>query len=151
MSVEVVRVRNVAAFGMPAISNMIRRALASNTLVENVNDAMDELERFIDRDFLGLFLAREDKAWSGMLLASWSRSALSPGCNILHIYSEGSNETRDALVEQAIEYARVGGYDRIIGMDANDRPRGFKKLFGRKFNNVRLSGEVHVFELEDDQ
>ncbi|MFW6028240.1 MAG: hypothetical protein ACOC9Q_01805 [bacterium] len=150
MSVEVVRVRNAAAFDMKAIANLIRRSLASDSLVRNVNDAMDELQRFIDRDNLGLFIAREGRAWSGLLIASWSRSALSPGCTILHLHNEGGRETLDALVEQAIEYARDGGYDRVIGMDTNDRPRGFKRLFGRKFKNVQLSGEVHVFELEDE-
>lgn len=148
---QVLRIRNELAFNLPSLDSIMRRALASDPLIVNVNEAMDEVRSRLGDERFALFVAQEDGAWTGVLLAGHGRSAFSRGCVVLHVHNEGTRQSLDAMLEALVEYARDGGYDRIIGMDMNAKPRGFKRLFGRFSKRSRLTGEIHVFEVGDEQ
>lgn len=149
--IEILRIRNGLAFNLPSLDAMMRRALASDPLIVNVNDAMKEIRGQLGDENFALFVAQENGTWAGALLAGYGRSAFNRGCVVLHVHNEGSREALNAMVEALVEYARDGGYDRIIGMDMNAKPRGFKRLFGRFAKRSQLTGEIHVFHVGDAQ
>ena len=144
---EVIRIRNGEAISLfPAVQAILRRGLNIRTLCPNIDDALIELAETVHEDGVGLFLARDRGYWNAWALCQWGRSRLNPVCTVAHFYSEGTKAARDATIQACIAYAIEGGYSRILGVDANHKPRGFARLF-RAAGPAHYVGEIFEFDL----
>lgn len=146
--VEIIRLTQRAALELPDIKELLTTAFSSNMLIKDVEKAIAEISSEIDRDALGLFIAGEDSKWTGLVFAQNSKSAFNPSCVVLHFYCKGSKEARNGLVQALFDYAISGGNDRILGIDTNDKPKGFAKLFGA-LGTPTKSGSVFIFDMTE--
>ncbi len=144
------RVRDPAAFDIPEIGNFVERALASNRLIRDVPAALEELKGSVERSDLGVFLVGDmDKQdWRGFIFAQASGSAFNPACVVIHFFNEGDADDRSALVRALDSFAREMGHDTIVGIDTNDKPRAFGKLFA-SLGAPEYGGQVFIFDMTE--
>lgn len=146
--IEIIRVRDPEAFLLPGFQALMLECMESNKLVREPEKAVLELAACVHRDDIGLFLAGKKNDWKGVLLAQWGKSALTPGCVALHIYSKGGPKVKDALMQACVDYARLGGYDRIIGMFQDTHKKALMRMFNALGEPVD-AGQMIVFDLNE--
>jgi hypothetical protein len=139
------RISNPRAFLIPEIQNFILKSLATSPIMPDAGAALMELVNYIELSILGLFLIREDGKYVGMALAENNPSALSPGCTVLHFFNEGSGDARKALIQAVIDFARAAGFTKIRGIDINQRPGAFARLFSAA-GPVKVIGGFYEFQ-----
>lgn len=145
---QVARIRRPEAFLLPGFQELILDSMKSNDLVTDPEAAVIELAGCVHRDDIGLFIVGEKDNWKGVLLAQWSKSALCPGCTVIHISNRGNRHVRDLLVRAAVDYAREGGYDTLIGMFSEDHKKGLSRVFNT-LGEPRHVGQMVVFDLNE--
>lgn len=147
---KALRVRDSAAFQIPHVRAFLERALATDKLIQDVPAAIKELESIGDRADLGVFLVGdlEKGDWRGMLFAQSSGSAFNPACVVIHFYNEGDDDDRSALIRALYRFAEECGNTRIVGIDTNDKPRAFGKLFAA-LGSPSYGGQVFIFDMQD--
>ena len=147
--IDVLRIQNPAALQLPAIRNLLRTALSTNTLIEDVEEALDELDYWVVRSHAGLYIVRERGSWVGMGFAQRGESAFAPYVSVVHVYNRGSTAALAALQKALVDFAREGGYSKGLTLDMNGNPEAFQVLFGKAGRLepigtayfVRLNGE----------
>lgn len=132
---------------IPSVWAFVHQAVSTDVLVVDVDAAMAELEGAVANPAFGLFLATNGKEWGACALAYWSYSAFNSACIVIHFYSRGDPATRGALLVRIAEFAREGGFSRIISADTNERPDAFMRLFRSVGEPIKVGSTV-VFELE---
>lgn len=147
--IDVLRVRNANALRLPAVNRLLQRAFAADSMIVDVAAAIDELDFWVTRDHAGIFIAREAGSWVGMAFAQWGESAFAPHMTVVHVYNEGSWDVRRALNRALVAYARLGGYDKVLTLDAHGKPRAFAKVF-REGGPPRAVGTAYYFTLGSD-
>lgn len=145
-----VRVLNPAAFYLPDFAQLILDGLRSSSLVEDAESALLETIDRLGNPLFGLFVVREAAEHVGMVMLHNSPSALSPGCRVLHFYNRGSADARKALIEAVAAFAREGGNTRIWGIDMNQRPGGFARLF-KALGPATSHGQLFAFDLTEGE
>jgi hypothetical protein len=139
------RISNPRAFLVPDIQSFILKSLATSPIMPDAEAALLELVSYVELKLMGLFLVREDGKYTGMVLVENNPSALSPGCTVLHFYNEGGAAARKALIQAAIDFAKSGGFTKIRGIDINQRPGAFARLF-RAAGPVKAIGGFYEFQ-----
>ena len=144
------RVRDPLAFDIPQIKGFVERALATNKLIRDVPAAVEELKQQVSRADLGVFLVgdMDTHDWRGMLFAQASRSAFNPACVVIHFVNEGDDNDRGALIRALDSFAREMGNDTIVGIDTNNKPRAFGRLFS-SIGAPEYGGEVFIFDMRE--
>lgn len=145
MTVEVFRITKPEEIELPGVGEFLRLAIATNTLVRDVEAAIDELKTLAPLPITGLYIVNADGKWTGMAFCMLDYSAFSRACLIVHCYTGAHAPTRRALMQTAADFARGGGMDRIYGFDINDSPEAFQRLF-RAVGKPIKSGIVVVFD-----
>lgn len=144
--VKVLRVQNPQAFELPYLSDLLNAALDSSRLAgEGAREEV--LSRVTDPRF-GLFVGRQGDEYKALAIAMYSPSALAPGCSVYQFYNKGRRPLREALIRAVVEFAREGGYDRLITADTNKRPRSFPRMFASagKVNEVGRTYAIDTTE-----
>ena len=147
MTVEVMRIQNPQALTLPTIERLLRRALETHSFVEDVDEALLELEYWVQRPHAGIFVVRENGTWVGFGFAQWGESAFSPFTTVVHVYNEGSREVLKKLQRAMVAFARLGGYSKGMTVDINDKPKGFRVLFSEG-GTPEPVGTLYVFDLD---
>lgn len=149
MNIEVIRVRNPAAFEVDQIAEILQRALDTNKLIEDHEAALDELKHMVRDPRVALLVAADGLEYKGVALATSNNSALSPCCRVLHIYNRGGPKTLVALTRAVKDFAVESGHDRVIGTNVNGKPAAYERLFGRRAEGVKTLGQTYIFEIGD--
>lgn len=147
------RVQNPRAFVLPALSGFLLKALESSPLIEDPQAALLELVDYIAHDHAGLFVVRRANDYNGYVafaLAEYSGSALSPACVVLHFYNKGPAEARNLLVDAVVGFARHHGTAKIWGIDVNQQPEAFVKLF-EAAGPATPVGQLFEFDLSEGE
>lgn len=144
------RVLNPRSFLIPDLQSFVLKALASSPLTEDADAALVELVDLIQHESVGLFLVREGSAYTGFALCENNRSALSPGCMVLHFYAPRAPEARKALLEAIAAFARQGGNSKIWGIDVNCRGRGFARMF-KALGAPTVRGQLFEFDVTEGE
>lgn len=145
---ETYRLYRNEALQIPEIYELIHTAFSSNVMVEDPDEAVNEISQQLHRPELGLFIVGDEEAWQGVALAQWSPSAFNRGCVVIHFFNRGDKEARTALMEALVGYAREGGYDKLIGVDTNNKPQAYARLFSAVGEPV-FTGQVVVFDMNE--
>lgn len=127
---EVLRVRNPGALQLPSLRRFLREALSTARMVEDVNAALDELDYWVVRDHAGLFIIREDGHFAACGFMQWGESAFAPHATLVHVYNRGTPAAFKALNKALRAYMVLGGYDRMVTLDLNDKKRALGYYFG---------------------
>jgi len=121
----------------------------SNKMVKDPNAALMEIAEQIHIDDLGLFVTRDEKRWTGAVLCQLSRTAFNPACIVIHLYCKGSGkETRNELIQAVFNFAEEGGYNDIIAIDANNKSKGFGKMF-EAWGTPTILGSMFHFDMTE--
>ena len=104
------------------IYRLIVEALATDPLVTDPIAATIEIAGMLKNPDFGLLVTD-----GGMIVVNCDRGALCPGCTVLHLYAP--NGQRKVLVEAADKLARERGCNRIRGVDINQQPEAYERLF----------------------
>lgn len=145
-NVGVVRITGAKGFLIPEVYALLHKAFATNSLCKDPSMAIEELAMQVARQDVATYVGFEDNECVSMFCAQWSRSALNNACVVIHLYNGGGPAMRAALVREVVSYAKAGGFDTIIGVDANDKPRGFAKVFSAAGEPV-FKGEMYAFDM----
>lgn len=145
MSLELFRITKPEEIELPGVGEFIRTVLDTNSLVRDVEAAVEEVKAQVHLPEYGLFIVHADGRWAGLLLCLINRSAFNTACLIVQFYSGGHTATRRALMQCAADFTRAYGMDRIIGMDMNDSPEAFQRLFRAVGQPIRAATVV-VFD-----
>ena len=132
----------------PGVLDLLIKMMGSNKMVKDPQKAVLELATRIHLQDLGLFVVVDGDEWKGAILCQRSRTQLNPATVVLHIYVEGGAEPRNLLVEALFNYAKEGGYNDIIAIDTNNKPKAFGKLFGSLGKPTKL-GDVFQFDMTE--
>jgi hypothetical protein len=62
---------------------------------------------------------------------NWGESAFAPYATLIHLFNKGSQKALNAVLRALRAYAALGGYDTVVTMDFNDKPRAVGVLFRR--------------------
>lgn len=143
--ITLLRIQNPRAFLVPDLNAFVLRALGTSPMVDDPAAALLELVDYVEDARAGVFVVRHGADYVGLALAECSGSAFAPGCNVLHFYNAGPPEARKRLVDAIAGFAREHGTLRIWGVDINQRPKGFVKLF-EALGPATLRG--HLYELD---
>lgn len=137
---------NPRTFLIPDFQTFMLKALATSPLIPDAWAALLELSDVLHDPTLGLFAVMEGNQFVGMTIAHNNSSALSPGCGVLHFYNKGSAAARKALVEALIGFAKAGGHTKIWGVDINQSPEAFARLF-KAIGPATSVGDMMGFEI----
>lgn len=149
MSVELFRLQNAEQLQMPSVKAFVREALATNRLIEDVDAALAELEQLIDAPTVAVVIGHEAGEWAGFVMLQASYSAFNRACAVVHFYNAGSPSMRKALCDAVLKFAEVAGLPKIRGVDINNSPAAFARLFGSRAK-ARKVGEVFIFTPYED-
>lgn len=145
-----IRVLNPAAFYLPDFTQLVLDALSKSPLVRDSEAALFEIIEHLGDPRRGVLVAREAGEYVGVAIVENGSSALSPGTVVLQFHNRGSADARKALIEAIAGFAREGGNARIWGIDANQRPAGFARLF-RALGPVETHGQLFSFDLTEGE
>ena len=104
------------------VYRLVVQALATDPLVTDPTAATVEIAGLLKNADFGLFVTD-----GGVIVVNCDRGALCPGCTVLHLYAPSGQ--RKVLVEAAEKLARERGCNRIRGVDINQRPDAYERLF----------------------
>jgi hypothetical protein len=119
-AVSVYRITNAA--DLARVYPLVVKALQSDPLVVDPFAAVVEAAGLVGNPDFGLFVTD-----GGVIVVDCNRSALCAGATVLHLYAPRGQ--RKALVAAAEELARARGCNRIRGVDINQRPMAYERLF----------------------
>lgn len=130
----------------PDIFALVTEGLKSDPLC-NVQKGVIELIKIIPEPDIGFFIAYKKDKPVGFIILQHSEGLLE-GCLVLHFYSKGGVGIRRSLMRTAIDFTRQCGMLKLIGMDANDKPHVFCRLFAAPGVTIVPRGRVFEFNLE---
>lgn len=148
MEPKLIRVQNPRAFLVPEFNTFIAKALGTSPFIGDPQQAIFELVNHIEKPQLALYIVIEGIELTAMALAECSGSTFSPGCLVRHFYNEGSNEARKLLIDSIVEFTQNSGASRIFGVDINQKPRAFGKLFSAA-GPATAKGTFFEFDLSE--
>ncbi len=143
---ETFRITDVEQLQQPEIQKYLLKFFSTNKLVKDPVAAYMELAARISIEQLGMFLARDEGELQGAMLAQLNNTPLNPGCTVIHLMVDKPS-VRNDLMRELIDYARSGGHDRIVAIDANNRGKAFARLFSVVGEPEEL-GSVFTFDLD---
>lgn len=127
--IDIIRVRNPAAFLIPEIQQLVEDALATIPS-RQAKVARNILPETVSEDETGLYLARIDGEWKGLAWVRNSDREDDKSALVLHFYCRKAGRgVREALVEAVVNHAREGGMETLTAWDLNRRPRAFQRIF----------------------
>lgn len=130
METTLLHITNPRAFLLTDLASFMLKALSTSKLMPDAEAALIELADYMHIHERGLFVTKDSSGYVGMLIAENNRSALSPGCFVLHFYNRpGKPESRKLLISAAVAFAERGGQTKIRGFDQSQRPDAFARLF----------------------
>lgn len=151
---NLLHVTNPRAFFLEDFQNFVLKALATDPFVFAL-DAFVALSKHVAAfdPNVGLFITTDDNGrYIGLAMVGNSTTPLAPGCSVLHFYNEGGNrESRNLLIRAVIEFAKAHGQPIIRGVDTNQKPRAFAKMFGVEGLKPVPMGQVFHFEIEQEE
>ena len=151
---KLLHVLNPRAFLIPEFQDFLLRAFATDPFVWAL-EALVGLSKSVatNNPHIALFVTTDENGqYVGMAIAANSLSALAPGCSVLHFYNKNSNhESRNLLIKAIIEFAKAHGNTKIRGVDTNNKPRAFVKLFETAIGPATAKGQVYEFKIEETE
>jgi hypothetical protein len=144
----VFRIADVETILRPSIAAFIIEALGTDKLVLEPERAFAELVRAVEFPGLAIFVGHEGQEWKCFALVQWSQTALQAAACVLHIYNKGSAGLRRVLLTEIVEFARAGGFHRIVGFDTNGKSAAFMRLF-QAVGRPEVVGTATIFNLDE--
>lgn len=141
---EVLRIRNPNAFDLEPIQKLMEAAYAGHSFVEP-ELAVEELRPTVHREDVAFLVGREKGALKAMAVAQWPGPKASQ-CVVKHFHNKGSKALREQLIHAVVDFAKAGGYEKLVAFDANSKPRSFQRLF-RPAGPSREIGRAYEFDL----
>jgi hypothetical protein len=147
METTLLHITNPRSFLLTDVASFVLKALATSKIIPDAEAALMEIADYLYIQERGLFLTRDSSGFTGLLLVENSRSALSPGCLVLHFYNRpGKPESRKLLISALAAFAERGGQMKIRGFDQNQRPGAFARLF-RVLGSAKPLGQGYEFDI----
>lgn len=141
---EVLRIRNPNAFDLEPIQRLMEAAYAGHNSVEP-ELAVEDLRPNVHREDVAFLVGREKGALKAMAVAQWPGTK-APACVVKHFHNRGSKALREQLIAAVVDFAKAGGYEKLVAFDANKRPRAFQRLF-QLAGPSREIGRAYEFDL----
>lgn len=116
----------------------------------NPRKALPELLQLVSHPDIGAFIAYDGETPRGFVLLQASQGLLE-GCLVLQFYSRGGPGIRRALVRRTVTFARSRGTLRLIGMDSNDRPAVFCRMFRSVDLELVPRGRMFEFRIRPEE
>ena len=111
--IEVIRLQNPAALTIPAVADLLSRALQKTQRVapEDINEMAPDVLRIVMDPNGFVFLGTEDAEFKFVAIGFLPSTKLFPHATVVSFYSEGSRALRDLGKKKLLDYIRSAGYN----------------------------------------
>lgn len=130
----------------PGLYELVLAALKSNPLAD-VKGGVLELMAAAGQQGAGIIAIREGDDWKGITIVNVGKGLVN-GATVLHFHCVGAGRVRAALVRALTTFARAHGATRLFGIDVNNKPGAFVRLFG-EIGPAKEYGRLVEFDLGD--
>ncbi len=134
----ITRLRSTAA--MVDHIGLLSRAFAACPFVSSCVDALEEINKNIARDDVGLFVTER-----GVVLLEYQSGAFMRGVSVAHIYNSGGHADREELLHAVERFALEHKAPHVWGVDVNQRPRAYERLL--RFWNPKRRGILYSYSV----
>lgn len=141
--INVVQVVQPFVFRMPEIIDLIERAF-KGSMVEDIDNLILELQKFIVLDYAALFIGQENLKWNALTVIM--RSNLLKDPQVFHFYCSGSSKLRRKLMQESLDWIKNQGYNGFWTSNMSGRETAFKRLF-KKAGEAKKIGTIYKFEV----
>lgn len=147
---EVVQIKNPATFTIPAIADLLARALAKT---QNISDdlrptvAQDIINMTVDPNAF-IFLGAEDGEFKLVFMGFLPVSNLFPHPTVVSFYSEGSRALRELGKQKLIDYIRESGYNHAWAVNGTgNSDKAWERVF-RNADTIEFKKIGTVFQID---
>lgn len=121
--------RVFSAAQLELVRDFVLEALRTDPLVERPELAFGELLERVTDSTCGVFLGARDQELSALLICDANKSEFSRAVVVVHIYNTGGLGMLRALFRAMEGFKNEHGLERVHGIDVNQRPHAYCRLF----------------------
>lgn len=146
---EVVQIKNPAAFTLPEVAGVLQKALAITQRVEpaTAGDYAEDIIRMVSDDNAFVFLGEEGGHFKLIILGFLPTMKLFPHATIVSFYNEGSRGLRDLGKSKLMDFIKSRGYNTAWAVNGTgNSDAAWLRVFGQ--DAVETSRIGTVFELK---
>lgn len=125
----IARVTNAERFSHPALRAFLLSALRTDPLIERPELALDELAIRVPDASCGVYVGANDSAPVALLVVDANKSEFSRAVVVVHIYNSGGMAMLRDLFRAMETFKNEHGLKRVHGIDINQRPAAYRRLF----------------------
>jgi len=141
---EVVQIKNPAAFTLEPVAELLKRALSITQRIEPermAEVAPDVLRMVLDPDAF-VFLGEEQGQFKLIILGFLPVSKLFPHATIVSFYNEGSRALRDHGKSILLDFIGSRGYNAWAVNGTGNSDEAWKRVFGHEKTEIKRIGTV---------
>lgn len=125
----IARVTQPGWFELERLRSFIVRALSTDPLVERPELACDELRKRVSDPTCGVYVGATEDELAALLIVDANKSEFSRAVVVVHVYNQGGTALLRDLFRAMEEFKNQHGLARVHGIDINQRPRAYCRLF----------------------
>lgn len=111
------------------LRGFIAGALRTHPHVERPELALDELEQRAADNTMGIYVGAVERELAALLIVEAATSEFSRAVCVVHIYNTGGIALLRGLFRCMEAFKNEHGLSRVHGIDINQRPRAYCRLF----------------------
>ena len=131
----IARIRSQVMLTATPLRDFVLKALATDPLIESPARALAELALRLSENTCGVFVGHINSAPKALLIADANTSEFSRAVVVVHIYNRGGIPMLQDLFSAMHDFKCEHGLSRVHGIDINERPEAYVRLF--KFREWR--------------
>ncbi len=125
----IARLTNAAYLEHPALREFMLHALRTDPLIERPALALKELESRLSDASCGVYVGADDAEAKALLVVDANKSEFSRAVVVIHIYNRGGTRMLRDLFRAMEVFKDEHQLSRVHGVDINQRPRAYCRLF----------------------
>ncbi len=125
----IARLTNATHFQHAPLREFLLSALRTDPLIERPDQALDELALRVSDAACGVYVGANDAAPVALLVVDANKSEFSRAVVVIHIYNRGGVRMLRDLFRAMESFKDEHGLARVHGIDINQRPGAYRRLF----------------------
>lgn len=142
----IARITNEEQLRRPALREFLLSALRTDPLIERPELALAELQDRVSDPTCGVYVGAHEKAPAALLVVDANKSEFSRAVVVIHIYNVGGTALLRDLFRAMETFKNEHGLSRVHGIDINQRPRAYVRLFRLGSWRPKPVGMFYQFE-----
>lgn len=125
----IARIKQRGLLDLTHLHDFLLEALRTDPLVQRPERAVDELRTRVEDPTCGVFIGSTEHELAALLIADANLSEFSRAVVVVHIYNRGGIGMLRDLFKAMRVFKDEHGLERVHGIDINQQPRAYQRLF----------------------